>query len=92
MIDFQGVQMSNERLLCMPEFVAACALMKQPAHRIVRHHPAVELSAHQIRRFAAPLPPALAQVRLHLIKHRLDLPALVLQPDQLLNTGRRRIH
>ena len=79
--------MSNERLLCMLEFVATCALMKQPAHRIVRHHPAVELLAHQIRRFAAQHPPALAQVRLHLIEHRLDLPALVVQPGQLLRRG-----
>lgn len=36
-IDSQHIQMSNERLLRMLEFVAARALVQQPAHRVMRH-------------------------------------------------------
>ena len=74
--------MRNERLFCVFELVAAYPLMEQPAHGVVRHHPAVELLAHQLRCFAAQHPPTSAQVRLHLVEHRLDLPALVVQPGQ----------
>lgn len=84
--------MRNKRLLCVFELVAAYSLMEQPAHGVVRHHPAVELLAHQLRCFAAQHPPTSAQVRLHLIEHRLDVPALVVQPGQLLGRRSRVIH
>ena len=75
--------MSFEGQLRVRQSVAAGALMQQPGHRVMRPHPAVELLLHQLWRLAAQHPPALPQVGLEFVEHRLDLPALVIQPGQL---------
>ena len=45
-----------------------------------------------VRRFAAQHPPALSQVRFHLIEHRLDLPSRTVQLRQLMHGGCCPIH
>ena len=59
--------------------VFCCSLMHQPAHRIMRQHPAIELLPHQVGFFAAQYASLLQQVRLEFIKNRLHFPALVIE-------------
>ena len=56
----------------------------------MRHNPAVELLAHQIKCFAAQHAPALVYVRLHLIEHSLYLSALIVPPWLMRSVSRVR--
>jgi hypothetical protein len=61
----------------------ACCLVHQPTYGIVRQHPAVEFLAHPLGGLASKAATALNEVRFKLIKHRFDLPALMVNGGQL---------
>jgi len=78
----EQLDVSLEGQLCMRYSVARGALVQQPAHGIVRQHPAIELLAYEVGGLAAQNPPPLPQVRLEFVEDSLDLPALVVQRRQ----------
>jgi hypothetical protein len=78
------MQVLGERLLDMQYSVPAGALMQQPADRIVRRHPAVELLPHALRGLAAQNPATLPEMGLGFVEHPLGMQALVVQRHQFL--------
>jgi hypothetical protein len=73
----------GKRQLAVPQLVRLGCFVHQPAYRIVGQHPAVELLSNAIGCFAPEHSSALAQVGFELIKHPLNLPALVVGLGQL---------
>jgi len=67
----------------MRQPVSCGALVQQPAYRIVRQHPAVELLMHQLGGLAAQHASVLPQMGLELVKDSLDFPALAVERRQL---------
>src|ERR1019366_1780093 len=74
----QQFDVSFEGQLGVGYSVARGPLVQQPSHRVVREHPAEEFLAYEFGRLAAQHAPALPQMRLELIEHGVDLPALVI--------------
>src|SRR5205085_11622307 len=73
----QQLYVTGERQFLVRHSVAGGPLVKEPAHRVMCQHPAVELLAHQVGGLAAQYAATLEQVGLQLVEHRLDLPTLV---------------
>src|SRR5659263_222551 len=87
----QQVDMSREGKPFVLQSLGARRLVNQPAHGVMRQHPAIELLAYALRGFAAQRATALHQMGLEFIKHRLNLPALVIELRQLSGGGTLRL-
>src|ERR1019366_6267635 len=85
------LDMAGKRQLSVSHSIIAGALVNEPAHSVVRQHPAVELLAHELSALAAQHTSALQQMRFELIEHCLDLPALVVERRQFQRRGGGRI-
>src|SRR5947207_14547389 len=75
----QKLYVAGEARLGVRYSMSRCSLMQQPAHCVVRQHPAIELLPYQVGGFAAQHAATPEQVRLEFIEYLFDLPTLVVQ-------------
>lgn len=68
----QQLNVAGKGQLVVRHPMSSRPLVEQPAHRVVRQHPAVKLLPHQLGRLAAQHSSAPQQVSLQLVKNLLD--------------------